>query len=94
MYQKIAVIILSYFGFDESIKCIESVQQTLKSDIFLVDNSADSSEKYKIISAFQNEKNIHLYFSDENIGFAAGVNLAIGKALKKGFKLFILLSEI
>jgi GT2 family glycosyltransferase len=93
MYQKIAVIILNYFGYDDTIKCVESVQQTLKSVIFLVDNSADSNEKKKIIRAFQNEKNIHLYFPDENIGFAAGVNLAIKEADKKEFKWFLLLNN-
>jgi hypothetical protein len=90
---QVAVIILNYFGFEDTIKCVESVQQTLKSDIFLVDNSADSNEKNKIMHAFQNEKNIRLYFPDENIGFAAGVNLAIKEADIKGFNWFLLLNN-
>ena len=93
MYPKIAVIILNYFGFEDTIKCVESVQQTLISDIFLVDNSADFNEKDKIIRAFQSELNVHLYFPDENIGFAAGVNLALQEASKKGFKWFLLLNN-
>ena len=93
MYQKIAVIILNYFGFEDTIRCVESVQQTLKSDIFLVDNSANYNEKSKIIHAFQVEKNIHMYFPDKNLGFAAGVNLAIKEAVQKGFKWFLLLNN-
>jgi len=93
MCQKIAVIILNYFGFEDTIKCVESVRQTIMSDIFLVDNSADFDEKCKIICAFQKEDNIHVLFPNENLGFAAGVNLAIKEAVCKGFKWFLLLNN-
>jgi GT2 family glycosyltransferase len=65
----------------------------LDSDIFLLDNSAYKFEKERLIKSLQNDKHIHLYFSAENIGFAAGVNFAIQKAISKGFKQFLLLNN-
>lgn len=93
MNQKIAVIILNYFGSKNTLNCINSVQTKLNSIIFLVDNSADSKEKRKLLHAFQKNKNIHMFFPKENLGFSAGVNLAIKEAIKKGFKLFLLLNN-
>ena len=93
MQNRIAVIILNYFDYNATVKCISSVNKVFATTIFLVDNSADRNERSKLKSIFQHDQNIHLLFPAENLGFAAGVNLAIGKALKKGFKLFLLLNN-
>lgn len=91
--KQIAVIILNYFGFKDTLKCIDSVQRTLRSTVFLVDNSADDGEKTKLSNQFNDHKHIHLFFPSENLGFAAGVNLAIKAAISKGYKLFLLLNN-
>jgi N-acetylglucosaminyl-diphospho-decaprenol L-rhamnosyltransferase len=93
MTQNISVIILNYFSFGYTTKCIKSVQQSLMLDIYLVDNSADFNEKRKIMDAFQKEKTIHMYFPDENLGFAAGVNRGLKEAIKDGFNRFFLLNN-
>jgi len=90
---QVAVIILNYFGFEATVKCIASVQRTLKSAIFLIDNSADPGEKNRLSKHFRNHDHIFLLFPSENLGFSAGVNLGIGEALKKGFKFFLLLNN-
>ena len=93
MENQLAVIILNYFGFENTIKCISSVQKVLKSAVFLVDNSADKDERNKLERIFNKTKDIHMLFPSENLGFAAGVNLAINEALKKRFKSFLLLNN-
>jgi GT2 family glycosyltransferase len=90
---KIAVIILNYFDTEATVKCIHSVQKTLKSTIFLVDNSACHDEAKRLTSLYQHQEDVHLLFPMKNLGFAAGVNLAIKKAIQKGFKRFLLLNN-
>lgn len=90
---KIAVIVLNYFDTEATSKCINSVRKTIKSTIFLVDNSAYRIERKKLTSLYQHQEEVHLLFPPENLGFAAGVNLAIKKAVQKGFKRFLLLNN-
>ncbi len=90
---QIAVVILNYFGTETTIKCINSVQKTLKPTIFLVDNSANQAERNRLTSLYQEQKEVYMFFPSENLGFAAGVNLAIREAVQKGFKWFLLLNN-
>jgi GT2 family glycosyltransferase len=93
MNSPIAVIILNYFGSATTQNCIRSVQTVLAPDIFLVDNSADQTERSKILNIFRHNDNVRLLFPSENLGFAAGVNLGIRTALKEGFTRFLLLNN-
>lgn len=88
-----AVIILNYLGFDDTYECIKSVKNSLLSTIFLVDNSADDFERIKLEDKFKNQVDIKLIFPPENLGFAAGVNLALRKAIEAGYQYFILLNN-
>jgi GT2 family glycosyltransferase len=90
---QIAVIILNYFGTETTVKCINSVQKILKPTIFLVDNSANHDERNRLLSLYQNQEAVHMFFPSDNLGFAAGVNLAIKDAVQKGFKWFLLLNN-
>ena len=89
----IAVIILNYFGSETTQNCICSVQTVLTPDIFLVDNSANQTERSKIMNIYQHNDNVRLLFPSENLGFAAGVNLGIRTALREGFTRFLLLNN-
>ena len=93
MNSKTATIILNYFDTDSTIKCVESVQKELDTCIFLVDNSADVNEAARLSGTFSCRDNIHLLFPKINLGFAAGVNLAVRQALEAGFKRFLLLNN-
>ena len=90
---QIAVIILNYFGTEATVKCIDSVQNTLKATIFLVDNSANHDERSRLTSLYLDQEGVHMFFPSENLGFAAGVNLAIKEAVRRGFKWFLLLNN-
>jgi len=90
---QLAVIILHYFDFESTVKCIDSVQRTLKAAIFVVDNSADPSEKNRLSIHFRNQDHIYLFFPSKNLGFAAGVNRGLKEAVKRGFSRFFLLNN-
>lgn len=89
----IAFIILNYFRSDLCKTCIESVFNELDAVIFLVDNSADTSEQQKIKKLFSEKNNIHLIFPKENLGFAGGVNIGLKQAIRKGYTSFFLLNN-
>jgi len=61
--------------------------------VFLVDNTPNHSERKKIEDAFYNETDVTLIFPVENLGFAAGVNLALQEAVNAGFQHFLLLNN-
>lgn len=88
-----AIIILNFFGFEDSVSCIRSVRKSSKSVVFLVDNSANENEKEKLEQTFGNDPGIQLIFPQENLGFAAGVNLGLRQALKTGHRHFLLLNN-
>lgn len=93
MQLNLAIIILNYFGYDDTVSCIKSIKNSLDSKVFLVDNSAHPSERKKLEDAFKNDPQTHLIFPPENLGFAAGVNLGLKQALEEGYQHFILLNN-
>ena len=91
--QRIGVIILNFLRHKDSHACIESVRNSLHATVFLVDNSADEMEKEIIDDMFRNDNDIQLFFPKKNLGFAAGVNLALKHAIDSGFNRFLLLNN-
>ncbi len=88
-----AVIVLNYFGLETTKKCIDSVFRELNATVFLVDNSSNAIEKQKLIESFQSNAKVKLLFPNENLGFAAGVNLALKEAVALDFEYFFLLNN-
>ena len=80
--QKTGVVVLNWNGKDSVVECLDSLQsQSSKSEIIVIDNgSVDGSlglikEKYP---------DIELIVNPVNVGFAAGVNQGISKAIELG----------
>lgn len=88
-----AVIILNFYGHQDTEKCVKSVFANLKTKIFLVDNSNSQAEKTILINLFKSHPDVQLIFPAENLGFAAGVNLALKRAIKGNYKRFLLLNN-
>ena len=93
MQKQIAVIILNYLRHKDSYACIKSVRNSLQATIFLVDNSADEMEKKIIKEMFGAINDIRLLFPEKNLGFSAGVNLALKEAVDSGFHHFLILNN-
>ena len=93
MTDKIAVIILNYFGFSLTISCVNSVLRELPATIFIIDNSADAIEAERLKAEFADNPSVHLSFPETNTGFARGVNIGLEKAVKRGHGKFFLLNN-
>jgi len=92
--RKLAIIILNWNGLNDTIECILSIQEQLKLDtfkIFLVDNN--SSQNIDGIYDYTHILPIEIIKLKDNIGFAAGNNVGLKRALREGFDLFLLLNN-
>ena len=84
MSPKIAIILLSYNGFDLTKKCLEhlrKVENDIDYSLFLVDNcssSPDECEKLKSLSALYDHFEP---ITDSNRGFSGGMNFGAEKAM-------------
>lgn len=75
----IYVILINYNGSADTINCINSLSKSFNSNlkIVIVDNASKEEDLLKLEKFCYGNENIVLIKSNENIGFAAGNNLAI-----------------
>lgn len=88
---KIAVILVDYNGYEDTIECIESIEKsTVQSQIVIVDNASKENEAKEIMNEFPEVKAIR---AETNGGFSAGNNIGIRWALEQGYEYIVLLNN-
>lgn len=84
---KVLVTVLNYKGWQDTIKCVESLKRQTYDDfqIYLIENhSQDESEK-KLKPFVQGDKQIIFDVQPTNTGFTGGVNIGIRYAIDHDF---------
>jgi len=92
---QLSIIVLNYKSFTLSEKCLRSILKFPPSssfEVIFMDNSVCKEKFMQLKNKFAHQKNFSFIFSDKNLGFASGVNLASQKA--KGKYLAILNPDI
>lgn len=93
----ICIVILHYNTLDETIACVESIKKQITLDetvkIIVVDNSSPNGTGQRLVDLYNNDKDIDIILSDDNLGFAKGNNLGYIHAMKKYNPDFIILSN-
>lgn len=85
------VIILNWKGWQDTIKCIDSLKMLAqRPHIVVVDNASGDESTVRIRTA---HPDVHLIESSQNLGFAGGNNLGIRYALEHGAKYVWLLNN-
>ncbi len=90
--KKIGVVVLNYITWQETQKCIASIQNSRGIEnikIYVVDNA---SPNYKELESICHGKNVCLIQNKENTGYAAGNNVGILHALEDGCE-YVLISN-
>ena len=83
-----AVIILNYNSYEDTLKLIKSIEYYDPGlCIIVVDNASGEEERQKLSAV--KDKCI-LILLDENVGYAAGNNVGIKRAIELGFDAFLL----
>lgn len=72
-------VILNYFNFEDTIKCIASINRKFNKDfkIVVVDNGSTNNSVEKLTSIYKNDENIKIVCTDKNLGFAKGMNFGL-----------------
>lgn len=91
-WPKVAIIVLNWNGWQDTIECLESLQQITYPNyqIIVVDNGS-TDESVEVIST--NFPEIKILASKENLGFSGGSNLGIKYALGNGADYVLLLNN-
>lgn len=94
--QSIGVVVLDYFGADKTARCLESLRGQSIGAAMVVDNCGDrrASEKLaKTLESLQARLDFpaRLLSNSQNLGFAAGVNLALSTFEREDPQRFYLL---
>ena len=85
----LAIIVLNWNGADDTLNCVESLQQqTLRPEIIIVDNNSsdDSVERFEDHIKSQKKDAPILIKNSQNLGFAGGINTGLVHARKQGFE--------
>ena len=92
---KIAIIILNFKSWKETVKEADICNQVLKvpyQDIIIIDN-ASPNNSYEMLEQAAANRNYILIKSNENKGYAAGNNIGMKYAYKKGYKYALILNN-
>lgn len=84
----LAIIIINYNKYEKTFECIDTIKRSNCKDyiIYLLDN-ASTNNSYEILKKrYDNDNQIKLIKSTENVGYANGNNLCIEYAEKDGCK--------
>jgi GT2 family glycosyltransferase len=81
---RVAIVILNWNGFDDTVECLKSLQELDYGNyqIVLVDNASGNDEGNRIKGMFPE---VHLIQNEDNRGFAGGNNDGMNWALDNGF---------
>lgn len=99
MVKRIAVVILNWNGYKDTLECISSILKAdtsgLTCDIIVVDNNSTNNSLQELAKAVNTKKNPRVFIvsNRENLGFAGGNNVGIRYALNLGATNIIILNN-
>lgn len=93
--KEVAVIIINYNGYADTIECISSIQRNSYQNyyIILVDNASPDRSGLLLRDRYKDDNSIEVILSDKNGGFAAGNNIGIRRAIALNLKYVLLLNN-
>ncbi|MDF2943019.1 MAG: rfbF [Herbinix sp.] len=93
--KKIAIILVNYNNYKDTIDCIESLLRInyQNIEVIIVDNCSSNNSAIIINEEYKNNTKIHLISSCQNLGFSGGNNLGISHAFKNSADYVLLLNN-
>lgn len=82
----IGIIVLNFIAYEETIKCVRSIMKACQEDfkIYIVDNASPNESYLRIKEYFLSNDQVIVIQNTRNVGYAAGNNIGIKKALEEG----------
>lgn len=93
MEKTVGIVILNYNVYNETVKCVASIRDTIKElyQIVIVDNGSGNRSYEYLKEYYQGQPAVDVIKSNRNIGFARGNNIGIRYLRDKYHVAFILL---
>lgn len=93
MQKKVAIVILNYMNYQETILCVNSVllQKNVDFQIIIVDNGSRNESCAVLAKTYSQNNRVHILKTGKNYGFARGNNIGIKYARDKFKSEFVLL---
>lgn len=85
LVERVAIVILNYLNYGDTIECIESIERMDYSlcGIVVVDNGSDNDSIERISRVCKGKNQIHILQTHKNLGYAKGNNVGIHYARKR-----------
>lgn len=95
MAAKVAIIIVNWNGWKDSLECLESLRGVKHPDfsVYMVDNGSADGSQSKLADFKSSTFGYQLIQNSANLGFAGGNNVGIKKALEDGAEFILLLNN-
>jgi N-acetylglucosaminyl-diphospho-decaprenol L-rhamnosyltransferase len=91
---RICAIILNYFGHPDTIECVRALlEDDTLTQVVIVENSANEAERSQIEGSFLHRERVRILSPGKNLGFAGGVNFALGYFGIGSFDAFLILNN-
>lgn len=90
---KTGIVILHYQSSENTLDCLKSITADLTNKKDVVFFIIDSGRTFTIPGSLKTIENLHLIRTNENTGYALGMNLGIKKGLEIGCEYIILLNN-
>lgn len=84
--KKIGFVILHYYTQEDTINCVNSIQDKIKEEnceIIIVDNASKNGTGKLLKDKYEKNEKIHVLINSENLGFAKGNNIGFEFAKKQ-----------
>lgn len=93
--KSVAIIIVNYNGWRDTIECLESLRECSYPtySVYVVDNGSKDESVEQIRNIEYRISNIKLLITESNLGFSGGNNVGIKKALEDGAEYVLLLNN-
>jgi GT2 family glycosyltransferase len=93
-WPKVAIIVLNWNNYAATNRCIESLEEITYSNylIYLIDNNSQDGSKERLQERFKGS-NVRFISNKKNLGFSAGCNRGVEKALQDKCDYILLLNN-
>jgi GT2 family glycosyltransferase len=93
-WPKVAIIVLNWNNYAATSRCLESLADITYPNylIYLIDNNSHDGSKEMLYEKF-NDSEVRFIFNEKNLGFSAGCNEGISKALQDDCDYILLLNN-
>ncbi|MQM37969.1 hypothetical protein KBTX_01973 [wastewater metagenome] len=94
LWPEVGVVVLNWNNYEDSARCLSSLEAITydSHSVYLVDNDSQDGSGKKLFDEFH-DSGVQFVFNERNLGFAAGCNRGIKKALDDGCDYILLLNN-